>query len=65
MHCFGRVWNSSISIVTRFKTGVRFLAGAEISTFPQILDCLGPDHLPPSSAKVKNACSYTSTLPHA
>jgi hypothetical protein len=56
--------DSLISMVTRLKIEVRFLAGAEIVSFPEVPDRLwGPYQLPPPSAKGKIAWSCTSTQP--
>jgi hypothetical protein len=62
---FGWLRDSSISMMTRLKIGVRFLVGAEIVSFPQVANRLwGPYQLPPRSAKGKIAWSYTSTQPY-
>jgi hypothetical protein len=52
---------ADISMMTRLTVGVRFLAGAEIVSFPQAPHRLwGPYQLPLSSAKRKRAWSCTS-----
>jgi len=57
-------WNRSrsVDVVTwgRDETERRFNFFLET----RVLGIIKPDHSPPSSAEVKNAWSYTSTLPY-